>query len=71
MFSFPFCLIIRFFSLSLSWERQLLEDVDRWGLDIFRLADVSNQRPLTAVVYAIFQVSQSGPAGLIILLLVR
>ncbi|CAG7817155.1 unnamed protein product, partial [Allacma fusca] len=34
---------------------ELLESVDRWGLDIFRLAELTNRRPLTAVVYAIFQ----------------
>ncbi|XP_021964650.1 cAMP-specific 3',5'-cyclic phosphodiesterase isoform X2 [Folsomia candida] len=33
----------------------LLEDVDRWGLDIFHLSELSNTHPLTAVCYTIFQ----------------
>ncbi|XP_054709591.1 cAMP-specific 3',5'-cyclic phosphodiesterase 4C-like [Uloborus diversus] len=33
----------------------LLEDVDRWGVDIFRIAECSNNHPLTAVSYKIFR----------------
>ncbi|GIY87695.1 hypothetical protein CEXT_166962 [Caerostris extrusa] len=33
----------------------LLEDVDRWGVDIFQIAECSNNHPLTAVAYKIFQ----------------
>uniref|UniRef100_A0A3B1KAN5 Phosphodiesterase n=1 Tax=Astyanax mexicanus TaxID=7994 RepID=A0A3B1KAN5_ASTMX len=32
-----------------------LEDINKWGLNIFRIADHSHQRPLTCVMYAIFQ----------------
>ncbi|KAF8785459.1 cAMP-specific 3' like protein [Argiope bruennichi] len=34
---------------------ELLEDVDRWGVDIFRIAECSNNHPLTAVAYKIFR----------------
>ncbi|XP_064624775.1 3',5'-cyclic-AMP phosphodiesterase 4C-like isoform X4 [Lineus longissimus] len=33
----------------------LLGDLDKWGVDIFRIAELSNNRPLTAVCYTIFQ----------------
>ncbi|XP_034824342.1 3',5'-cyclic-AMP phosphodiesterase isoform X1 [Maniola hyperantus] len=33
---------------------QLLGDLDRWGVDIFRIGDLSCGRPLTAVAYAAF-----------------
>uniref|UniRef100_A0A3B3W0T7 Phosphodiesterase n=1 Tax=Poecilia latipinna TaxID=48699 RepID=A0A3B3W0T7_9TELE len=32
-----------------------LEDVDRWGLDIFKVAEYSGKRPLTVTMYTIFQ----------------
>ncbi|KAI4873378.1 hypothetical protein NFI96_017376 [Prochilodus magdalenae] len=32
-----------------------LEGINKWGLNIFRIADHSHQRPLTCVMYAIFQ----------------
>ncbi|KAG1698116.1 cAMP-specific 3',5'-cyclic phosphodiesterase [Nymphon striatum] len=32
-----------------------LEDIDRWGLDIFRIHDLTNHRPLTTVTYTIFK----------------
>ncbi|XP_062849852.1 3',5'-cyclic-AMP phosphodiesterase 4B isoform X2 [Trichomycterus rosablanca] len=32
-----------------------LENVNKWGLNISRIADHSHQRPLTCVMYAIFQ----------------
>jgi cAMP-specific phosphodiesterase 4 len=35
---------------------QMLGEIDRWGIDIFRIGDLSNNRPLTAVAYAAFQV---------------
>ncbi|CAM1328153.1 dnc (predicted) [Pycnogonum litorale] len=34
---------------------ELLEDIDRWGLDLFKIYDLSNHRPLTTVTYTIFQ----------------
>ncbi|XP_063075740.1 3',5'-cyclic-AMP phosphodiesterase 4B isoform X2 [Engraulis encrasicolus] len=32
-----------------------LEDINKWGLNIFRIAEHSHRRPLTCVMYAIFQ----------------
>ncbi|XP_059350612.1 cAMP-specific 3',5'-cyclic phosphodiesterase-like isoform X2 [Daphnia carinata] len=34
---------------------KFLDEVDRWGIDIFRIAELSSNRPLTAVTYAIFK----------------
>uniref|UniRef100_A0A673X7I2 Phosphodiesterase n=1 Tax=Salmo trutta TaxID=8032 RepID=A0A673X7I2_SALTR len=31
------------------------EDINRWGLDIFKIAEYSGNRPLTVVMYSIFQ----------------
>ncbi|GFY14268.1 hypothetical protein TNCV_3614571 [Trichonephila clavipes] len=33
----------------------LLEEVDKWGVDIFRISECSNNHPLTAVAYKIFR----------------
>lgn len=38
---------------------QELEDLNKWGLNIFTVSDYSNNRPLTCIMYAIFQVSSS------------
>ncbi|XP_047666517.1 cAMP-specific 3',5'-cyclic phosphodiesterase 4D isoform X1 [Tachysurus fulvidraco] len=32
-----------------------LEDINRWGLDIFKIAEHSGNRPLTVIMYTIFQ----------------
>ncbi|XP_022071405.2 cAMP-specific 3',5'-cyclic phosphodiesterase 4C-like [Acanthochromis polyacanthus] len=32
-----------------------LEDLDKWSFNIFRVAELSNNRPLSCVMYAIFQ----------------
>uniref|UniRef100_A0A8B9MVJ3 3',5'-cyclic-AMP phosphodiesterase n=2 Tax=Accipiter nisus TaxID=211598 RepID=A0A8B9MVJ3_9AVES len=32
-----------------------LEDVDKWGLQVFRVAELSGNRPLTVIMHAIFQ----------------
>ncbi|XP_066992725.1 3',5'-cyclic-AMP phosphodiesterase, isoforms N/G isoform X2 [Anabrus simplex] len=34
---------------------RMLGDIDRWGIDIFRIGELSNNRPLTAVAYTCFQ----------------
>jgi len=34
---------------------KLLDEIDRWGIDIFRIAELSSNRPLTAITYAIFK----------------
>lgn len=33
----------------------LLGDIDRWGMDLFKVAEYSNNRPLTCITYKIFQ----------------
>ncbi|KAK7128078.1 hypothetical protein R3I93_020618 [Phoxinus phoxinus] len=32
-----------------------LEDMDHWGIDIFKIAEYSGNRPLTVIMYTIFQ----------------
>uniref|UniRef100_A0A3Q3LI41 Phosphodiesterase n=1 Tax=Mastacembelus armatus TaxID=205130 RepID=A0A3Q3LI41_9TELE len=32
-----------------------LEDIDRWGIDIFKIAEYSGNRPLTVTMFTIFQ----------------
>ncbi|XP_025998859.1 cAMP-specific 3',5'-cyclic phosphodiesterase 4D-like isoform X3 [Astatotilapia calliptera] len=34
---------------------QQFEDIDRWGMDIFKVAEYSGNRPLTVTMYTIFQ----------------
>ena len=34
----------------------LLADIDTWGIDIFKIGDLSLIRPLTCVAYTVFQV---------------
>ncbi|XP_072294359.1 3',5'-cyclic-AMP phosphodiesterase 4C-like isoform X2 [Eucyclogobius newberryi] len=34
---------------------QEIEDINRWGLDIFKIAEFSGNRPLTVLLYAVFQ----------------
>lgn len=33
-----------------------MEDVNRWGIDIFKIAEYSGNRPLTVTMYTVFQV---------------
>lgn len=33
-----------------------LDDLNKWGLNIFSVSEYSNSRPLTCIMYAIFQV---------------
>lgn len=40
------------------FDLQELEDLDRWSFNIFRVAEFSNNRPLSCVMYAIFQVNK-------------
>lgn len=40
---------------------QEIEDIDRWGMDIFKIAEYSGNRPLTVIMYSIFQVRGSIP----------
>jgi len=35
-----------------------MENIDQWGIDIFRIADLTTSRPLTVITYTILQVSQ-------------
>lgn len=45
---------------TLTWRfvyEQDLEYINKWGLNIFKVAEHSHNRPLTCVMYSIFQVS--------------
>lgn len=33
---------------------KLLSEIDKWGIDIFRIGELSNNRPLTCVAYTAF-----------------
>nr|XP_053631266.1 cAMP-specific 3',5'-cyclic phosphodiesterase-like [Cherax quadricarinatus] len=33
---------------------KILEDIDKWGIDIYRISELSNRKPLTAITYTIF-----------------
>ena len=35
---------------------QHMSSIDNWGIDVFRISDLTNHRPLTAVTYTILQV---------------
>lgn len=37
----------------------MLNDINTWGIDIFKIGTLSNNRPLTCVAYQIFQVHLS------------
>uniref|UniRef100_A0A2K6KER3 Phosphodiesterase n=2 Tax=Rhinopithecus bieti TaxID=61621 RepID=A0A2K6KER3_RHIBE len=46
------------FGVQTDQEEQLakeLEDTNRWGLDVFKVAELSGNRPLTAIIFSIFQ----------------
>ncbi|XP_047387595.1 cAMP-specific 3',5'-cyclic phosphodiesterase 4C isoform X4 [Sciurus carolinensis] len=46
------------FGVQTDQEGQLakeLEDTNKWGLDVFKVAELSGHRPLTAIVFSIFQ----------------
>lgn len=36
-----------------------LEELNKWGLNIFTVSEYSNNRPLTCIMYAIFQVQNA------------
>jgi cAMP-specific phosphodiesterase 4 len=36
---------------------KMLEEIDKWGLDVFQVAEYSNKHPLTTIMYTIFRVS--------------
>jgi len=44
---------------------QTLAEIDKWGIDIFRIADLTNNRPLTAIAYTVFQVTTTTTASII------
>ena len=35
---------------------QVMSRLDCWGLDVFKVSDLSQERPLTVTTYTIFQV---------------
>ncbi|XP_070272528.1 3',5'-cyclic-AMP phosphodiesterase 4C isoform X2 [Myotis yumanensis] len=46
------------FGVQTDQEAQLakeLEDTNKWGLDVFKVAELSGNRPLTAIIFSIFQ----------------
>ncbi|XP_036969543.1 cAMP-specific 3',5'-cyclic phosphodiesterase 4D-like isoform X6 [Acanthopagrus latus] len=46
------------FGVSTPQENMLakeIEDINRWGLDIFKIAEFSGNRPLTVIMYSVFQ----------------
>uniref|UniRef100_A0A2I3HQY1 3',5'-cyclic-AMP phosphodiesterase n=1 Tax=Nomascus leucogenys TaxID=61853 RepID=A0A2I3HQY1_NOMLE len=46
------------FGVQTDQEEQLakeLEDTNKWGLDVFKVAELSGNRPLTAIMFSIFQ----------------
>lgn len=48
-----FFFLIKF---TVSCAIQELNDLNKWGLNIFRVAEFSNNRPLSCIMFAIFQV---------------
>ncbi|XP_068175931.1 3',5'-cyclic-AMP phosphodiesterase 4C-like isoform X2 [Antennarius striatus] len=46
------------FGVNTPQESQLakeIEDINRWGLDIFKIAEFSGNRPLTVIMFSVFQ----------------
>lgn len=43
------------FVLVVHWQE--LEEINRWGIDIFKISEYSGSRPLTVSMYTIFQVT--------------
>jgi hypothetical protein len=37
----------------------IIDDMDHWGLDMFKVCELSSGHPLTVMVYSIFRVSSS------------
>ncbi|XP_075843247.1 3',5'-cyclic-AMP phosphodiesterase 4C isoform X3 [Microtus pennsylvanicus] len=55
--SLPTTVVPRF-GVQTDQEAQLakeLEDTNKWGLDVFKVAELSGNRPLTAVMFSVFQ----------------
>lgn len=44
---------------------QEIEDINRWGLDIFKIAEFSGNRPLTVMMYSVFQVGGSSARNVV------
>ena len=40
-----------------SFSSQELDNIDKWGMDIFKINILTNHRPLTCVAYTLFEVS--------------
>ncbi|XP_076409223.1 3',5'-cyclic-AMP phosphodiesterase 4C isoform X2 [Peromyscus maniculatus bairdii] len=56
--SLPAAAAVPRFGVHTDQEGQLakeLEDTNKWGLDVFRVAELSGSRPLTAVVFSVLQ----------------
>ena len=37
---------------------QILDHADKWGVDMFRIAEITDNKTLTCVTYTIFQVNR-------------
>ena len=35
-----------------------MKELDKWGLDMFKVAELTNNKPLTAITYTILQVTE-------------
>lgn len=40
---------------------QVMGGLDQWGVDVFKISDLTNNKPLTAVTFTILQVSSLSP----------
>jgi len=54
---YQYCYRITYFNDPSWFLFQTLAEIDKWGIDIFRIADLTNNRPLTAIAYTVFQVT--------------
>lgn len=44
---------------------QELEEINRWGLDMFKISEFSGHRPLTVIMYSVFQVGLTSAHAII------
>jgi len=56
------CIVDNYYNHPLRFVFQTLAEIDKWGIDIFRIADLTNNRPLTAIAYTVFQVTTTTTA---------
>ena len=44
-----------------------MNNIDKWGVDIFKIGELTNNRPLTAVTFTTLQVSERNDCHIIII----